>query len=293
MSDADIPDRLGPAARWAIASIALFVFFLGASDTFREGQYTAGGIYSVLFIVTFFIAVKWKWLALFFAGERRRKLGWALTIAGTVGCLGFVGWGAYMLGKDAATIAEPRSGNLHPTAPTSQAPGLAMDQRPATELQPLSPYEAGKKLRGIDEYIAFLDSDSPSKVNDGQRLIDAWGPFKGGFVQSYEKDLNAYVSTLESVRNGLDQLRRKYPEYPDIIAFSEMPDVGKISLAAQYLRNFSHESDKYLSRSIDHGEFVVFVTPFSEQLRATIADYEHWRVATRERLLQMRRRISP
>ena len=73
MSDAEIPDRIGPAARWAIAGIFLFVFVLGASDSFREGKPVVGSVYAVLFIVTFLIAVKWNRIA-DFAKERASHL---------------------------------------------------------------------------------------------------------------------------------------------------------------------------------------------------------------------------
>jgi hypothetical protein len=63
MSDADIPNRFGPAMRWVIAGIALFVFFLIAAEKFNEGQYTAGTINAILFVVTFIIAVKWTAMA--------------------------------------------------------------------------------------------------------------------------------------------------------------------------------------------------------------------------------------
>jgi hypothetical protein len=63
MSDPDIPDKIVPAIRWAIVVIVLFVLALGISDTLREGKYSGAGIYSVLFLLTFLIAVKWHWMA--------------------------------------------------------------------------------------------------------------------------------------------------------------------------------------------------------------------------------------
>lgn len=63
MSDPDIPDRIFPAIRWAIVVIVLFVLALGISDTMRDGKYDQASYYSALFVVTFLIAVKWKWLA--------------------------------------------------------------------------------------------------------------------------------------------------------------------------------------------------------------------------------------
>jgi hypothetical protein len=63
MSDPDIPDKIVPAIRWAIVVIVLFVLALGISDTLREGKYTGAGIYSVLFLLTFVVAVKWHWMA--------------------------------------------------------------------------------------------------------------------------------------------------------------------------------------------------------------------------------------
>lgn len=63
MSDPDIPNKIGPAVKWTIATIALFVFFLIAVEKFNDGQIRAGVINASLFLVTFLIAVKWDWLA--------------------------------------------------------------------------------------------------------------------------------------------------------------------------------------------------------------------------------------
>ncbi|GKQ52023.1 hypothetical protein [Bradyrhizobium sp. Ce-3] len=63
MSDSEIPDKIGPALRWAIAGIALFVFFLIAAEKFTEGQFRAGAVNATLFVATFLVAVKWNSLA--------------------------------------------------------------------------------------------------------------------------------------------------------------------------------------------------------------------------------------
>jgi hypothetical protein len=63
MSDAEIPDQMGPATRWVIAGVFIFVFVLGASDSFREGNVQVGSIYTALFVASFLIAVFWKRIA--------------------------------------------------------------------------------------------------------------------------------------------------------------------------------------------------------------------------------------
>jgi hypothetical protein len=90
MSDADIPDRLGPAVRWVIASIALFVFFLIAAENFNERKILAGAINAGLFIVTFIVAVKWYKIAVYF--KERAKVGLAIVGALALGiAVGYVG----------------------------------------------------------------------------------------------------------------------------------------------------------------------------------------------------------
>jgi hypothetical protein len=83
MSDAEIPDRIGPAARWAIAGIFLFVFVLGASDSFREGKLPAAWIYVALFVVTFLIAVKWNHIASF----AKKKASTLFRVLASIGIL--------------------------------------------------------------------------------------------------------------------------------------------------------------------------------------------------------------
>jgi hypothetical protein len=74
MSDAEIPDRIGPAARWVIAGVFIFVFVLGASDSFREGKPEAGWIYTALFVISFVIAVFWNRIASFAKGKAKAML---------------------------------------------------------------------------------------------------------------------------------------------------------------------------------------------------------------------------
>jgi hypothetical protein len=86
MSDADIPNRFGPAARWAVAGIFLFVEALGISDSAHAKDWSWTAIYSVLFIGTFIIAV--KWIAIADALSRwRQKVTWILIAVGFVGAL--------------------------------------------------------------------------------------------------------------------------------------------------------------------------------------------------------------
>jgi hypothetical protein len=63
MSDSDIPNRFGPAIRWVLIVIALFVFFLLGAEEFKEGKYVSGGVFAALFVLTFVVAVKWEQIA--------------------------------------------------------------------------------------------------------------------------------------------------------------------------------------------------------------------------------------
>jgi hypothetical protein len=86
MSEADIPSRFGPASRWVIAGIFLFVFVLGISDSAHAKDWTATGMYSVLFIITFVLAVKWKQIADALT-HWRQKVAWILVALGFGGAL--------------------------------------------------------------------------------------------------------------------------------------------------------------------------------------------------------------
>jgi hypothetical protein len=62
MSDPVIPDKLIAAGRWALAGIVLFVFFLLAAEKLADQQYVSGTVFSILFLSTFALAVKWNTL---------------------------------------------------------------------------------------------------------------------------------------------------------------------------------------------------------------------------------------
>jgi len=86
MSDADIPNRFGPAIRWVVAGIFLFVEVLGISDSAHVHDWTWVAIYSVLFIGTFIIAVKWVQIADALS-QWRQAVPWVLVILGFGGAL--------------------------------------------------------------------------------------------------------------------------------------------------------------------------------------------------------------
>jgi hypothetical protein len=108
MSDADIPDKIGPAARWVVAGIALFVFFLVAVEKFNEGQYQPGFINAGLFCVTFIIAVKWNAIAAF-VGAAATYLFLALTGLGILAA--GVASGIY-IGRRPIPIEQSAVGNI-------------------------------------------------------------------------------------------------------------------------------------------------------------------------------------
>jgi hypothetical protein len=83
--DSDIPNRFGPAARWVLVVIALFVFFLLGAEEFKDGKPVSGGIFTALFIATFIVAVKWVQIAAFLG---RDKVTLALIGVGLLCALG-------------------------------------------------------------------------------------------------------------------------------------------------------------------------------------------------------------
>jgi hypothetical protein len=94
MSDASIPSRFGPAVKWAVTAIVLFVLALGVSDGYREGHPTVGATYAVLFIATFVAAVKWDAIA-------AKLVPWRKAVAITLVLLGAIllAGGAYLFGR--------------------------------------------------------------------------------------------------------------------------------------------------------------------------------------------------
>jgi len=134
MSDPAIPDRIGPAMRWVLAGIALFVFFLGASDSFRDGKNQTGFIYIALFLATFVIAVKWDQIAEFIT-NRRPSVAFVFLAVGAV----FLFVGIYLLA----------------TTPVSQEFGVAKQEIDAAKREIAS-------LRHENEQLKQHKASSPS-----------------------------------------------------------------------------------------------------------------------------------
>lgn len=100
MSDADIPDRVAPAIRWAIAGIACFVFFLIAIEKFNDGKLLLGWLNFAAFSVTFFVAVKWKRLSSA-VSKRRKQVALTLVVIGVIVLV----WGVYLLASQPTPVA--------------------------------------------------------------------------------------------------------------------------------------------------------------------------------------------
>lgn len=110
MADGDIPSNFWLAIRWVLAVIALFVFFLLAAESFKDGQAGVGGVFSALFVGTFIVAVKWERIATFLA-RWRGKMVFTLIVLGLCGALALgVAIGGLLL----------RSGPLTPVAPSGR-----------------------------------------------------------------------------------------------------------------------------------------------------------------------------
>ena len=101
MSDPAIPDRLGPATRWAIAGIALFVFFLLGAEEFKDGHIGSGLIFLALFIVTFVVAVKWEIISNGLA-RRRRQVALAFIVISAIGLM----IGIFLLASNPSAVSS-------------------------------------------------------------------------------------------------------------------------------------------------------------------------------------------
>ena len=85
MPDSEIPDRFGPAIKWAVAVIFLGGFFLLAGESFKDGHWGIGFIYSALFVLSFMIAVKWEQITAYL---QRDKVATVLIIIGLICAVG-------------------------------------------------------------------------------------------------------------------------------------------------------------------------------------------------------------
>jgi hypothetical protein len=161
MSDAAIPDRYGPAIRWAIAGIALFVFFLLGAEEFKDGKYVSGGIFAALFIVTFVIAVKWEQIAAFLGRDKV-----TLTLIG-VGMLCALGLGLVigaLITRGSPTDAPKSTGRIEwnfKQMDSGQANFLNMIRLNQEEIRVVGIGAHGKNTSKdpITEFIAYVRSD--------------------------------------------------------------------------------------------------------------------------------------
>jgi hypothetical protein len=217
MSEADIPDRFGPAARWTIASIVLFVLILGISDSFREAKLVAAGVYTALFIITFIIAVKWKAFL-----ERRRLMAFIFIAVGAA-CLAIgIGLLAYPSLKEAPESVEAQ------TAATATLLRLQFygDAR--------VPAEVGDKANIHYWYAQF----SPSI---GMRFLDKDGNVitPPGGSPSYGPTWNVFVVLEKPVR------RRQI-----VASFSNPEQMGPSEIVGETDRSFIFHSFKEMPAGV-------------------------------------------
>lgn len=192
---------------------------------------------------------------------------------------------------------EFQSSPTHPQAPAEPLP-LASEPEPRPALpapRQMSAYEVEKKLRAIDEFLDFLNTEMRPTVDQGNRVRDlAWEIFQDRERNaSYQQEMEAHIRMVRSNFDAFERLRGLYPQYPDIVAATEQRYGVKLeSTATDYMREFA----LLLACLKDN-------TPkqhFSEIMSAKRAAFDDalnafrvWRQKTAKALAELRRTLAP
>jgi len=161
MSEGDIPSRFGPAAKWVITGIILFILGLGVSDSFREGDRETGIIYALLFVAAFVIAVKWNEIAAVLA-RWRQKVAWSLVVLGFAGALALgVAIGGLLLRGGPLSTAQSSGRIIWNFDQTGDYYFLNMNRLNSEEIRVLGFQAHGKNTSTdpVSEFSGFIRSD--------------------------------------------------------------------------------------------------------------------------------------
>jgi hypothetical protein len=134
---------------------------------------------------------------------------------------------------------------------------------------PLTPYEAEKKLRVIDEFIQILSVEMEPIIKDGPQFTNAWNAFKDPKNNpSFLPELDSYRSRLQGTFKRWIDLREKHPEYQDILI-----SMDKIRYPTDFLDDMEKYRQivgliiTYMSRDVDNSAFEIITKPYSNAVR--------------------------
>lgn len=161
--------------------------------------------------------------------------------------------------------------------------------------RPLSAYEADLKVKVIDKVLEILSNDMEPIVAKGVQLKSgAWNAFKDPKNHpTYGSDLLAYRDSFKQSVEKLDALRSQNPQYRDIVVASQQTCYHSCLRGIEnFLITYQHLST-YLKEDVSNEVFSGLMKLDVEAFDKAIQDFTEWRNRARQRVLELRRQISP
>jgi hypothetical protein len=143
--------------------------------------------------------------------------------------------------------------------------------------RPLSPAEADRKVKTIDQFLDLLGDEMQPLISRGSRLqTGAWNAFADPKNNpNYAADLFAYIELAKSTDEKLRVLIAKHLEYPDLAA--AVDSFYPIGAAASNFQMAYGLLATYLSKNADTSVFYRLMAPFSDPFARDIVKFREWR----------------
>jgi hypothetical protein len=158
----------------------------------------------------------------------------------------------------------------------------------------LSPYEAETKLRAIDKTLKILTEDMQPLVDRFPLQQGWWNALKDPTNNpNFREDLLKFRDDYKATCLKLDTFRNSIPEYQDLVAMVAQPSYEKVLKSLEkYMIQFMYVQDTVKQDASKEALLAFMDDHMTDQYNA-MNEFIRWRNETKERVLNLRRQISP
>lgn len=187
-----------------------------------------------------------------------------------------------------------------PIQPHEPSEPLSLVSEPKPQLAPPasrqpSAYEIEKKLRTLDQFLDFLNTEMRPTVEQGNRVRDlAWEVFRDRERNAaYQEDMEAHIRMVRMNYEAFERLRASSQQYPDIVQTTQQGYGTALEVtASDYMRAFARLL-AYLKDDTPHQHFSEIMSERRAALDAALNAFRAWRQRTINTLAEMRRTLAP
>lgn len=234
------------------------------------------------------------------------SVGWLFVFFGaTLACvviLGASGW-AYHHWRPGTNMEAPNAGARAPLSapPPRNTPVVAVGvldptAKPLPQAQrPLSTYEIEKKLRVLDQFLDFLNTEMRPTVDQAGRVRDlAWEVFRDRERNaSYQDEMATHIRMVRDNFEAFDRLRGLCLQYPDIMQATEQTYGVQLEVTASDYKRMFAILLAYLRDNTPHQHFWEIMSDKRAAFDSAVNAFKAWRQSTINTLAEMRRKLAP